>query len=355
MAEISFTPSNILVTGGAGFIGSHVVKRLVKNYPQYKIVNFDCLDYCSCLKNLSDLKGYPNYKFVEGNICSSDFVRHILISENIDTIMHFAAQSHVDNSFGNSFAFTKVNIFGTHVLLEAAYRCGIKRFIHVSTDEVYGENDGEHHNEEMVLEPTNPYSATKAGAEFIAKSYLRSFKLPLIITRGNNVFGPHQYPEKLIPKFICRLQRGLPCCIHGNGENTRSFIFVEDVAKAFDLILHKGTVGEIYNIGINVEQSNLKVAKDILELFDLKDKEKDLIVFVEDRKYNDRRYAIDSSKLNRLGWLPETEWKDGLKKTIDWYRTNSENWGRTALETALRAHPNLPTRAEPQQEESGEQ
>jgi dTDP-glucose 4,6-dehydratase len=269
--------------------------------------------------------------------------------------MHFAAQSHVDNSFGNSFAFTKVNIFGTHVLLEAAYRCGIKRFIHVSTDEVYGENDGEHHNEEMVLEPTNPYSATKAGAEFIAKSYLRSFKLPLIITRGNNVFGPHQYPEKLIPKFICRLQRGLPCCIHGNGENTRSFIFVEDVAKAFDLILHKGTVGEIYNIGINVEQSNLKVAKDILELFDLTEKEKELIVFVEDRKYNDRRYAIDSSKLNRLGWAPETEWKDGLKKTIDWYRTNSENWGRTALETALRAHPNLPTRSEAHQEESGEQ
>ena len=345
---VQHVPKNILLTGGAGFIGSHVVRRLVKNYPQYNIVNFDCLDYCSCLKNIEDLEAYPNYKFVEGNICSSDFVRHIILSEKIDTVMHFAAQSHVDNSFGNSFAFTKVNVLGTHVLLEAAYRCRVKRFIHVSTDEVYGENEGEHYKEEMVLEPTNPYSATKAAAEFIAKSYLRSFKLPLIITRGNNVYGPHQYPEKLIPKFICRLYRNMPLCIHGSGDNTRSFIFVEDVAEAFDTILHKGTTGEIYNIGINDDKSNLSVANDLLDVFGFDaEKKATMIQFVEDRKYNDKRYAIDSKKLNDLGWQPRTEWKDGLKRTIEWYRENSENWGRSALDTALRAHPNLPTRAEP--------
>eukprot|EP00009_Paramoeba_aestuarina_P004755 CAMPEP_0201507810 /NCGR_PEP_ID=MMETSP0161_2-20130828/1363_1 /ASSEMBLY_ACC=CAM_ASM_000251 /TAXON_ID=180227 /ORGANISM="Neoparamoeba aestuarina, Strain SoJaBio B1-5/56/2" /LENGTH=374 /DNA_ID=CAMNT_0047902281 /DNA_START=85 /DNA_END=1209 /DNA_ORIENTATION=- len=350
MADNVYTPQRILITGGAGFIGSHVVRRLVKNYPQYHIVNFDCLDYCSSSKNISDIEDYPNYKFVEGNICSSDFVRHIIISEKIDTVMHFAAQSHVDNSFGNSFSFTETNILGTHVLLEAAYRCDVKRFIHVSTDEVYGETDGEHFRENMVLEPTNPYSATKAAAEFIAKSYLRSFKLPLIITRGNNVYGPHQYPEKLIPKFICRLQRGEQLCIHGDGQNTRSFIFVEDVAGAFDTILHKGATGEIYNIGIKEERSNLTVAKDLIELFGFTEAEKaNLIQYVEDRKYNDRRYAIESEKLNKLGWHPTTAWKDGLQKTVDWYKSNSLNWGKTALESALRAHPNMPTQSESRQ------
>mmetsp|Transcript_44435 Transcript_44435/g.62353 ORF Transcript_44435/g.62353 Transcript_44435/m.62353 type:complete len:360 (-) Transcript_44435:19-1098(-) len=351
MADRKYIPKNILVTGGAGFIASHVVLQLVKKYPEYQIINFDCLDYCASLQNIEEIEKYPNYKFVEGNICSSDFVRHIMVSEKIDTVLHFAAQSHVDNSFGNSFSFTKVNVLGTHTLLEAAYRCNVRRFVHVSTDEVYGENEGEHHKEEMVLEPTNPYSATKAAAEFIAKSYLRSFKVPLIITRGNNVYGPHQYPEKLIPKFICRLNRGMPLCIHGNGLNTRSFVYVEDVASAFDTIVHQGEVGEIYNIGTPKGVSNLSVAKDLLDLFGIEDeKHNDHIKFVPDRKYNDIRYAINSSKLNELGWFPQTEWKVGLQKTIDWYKTNSGNWGKTALETALRSHPNLPSRGEARRE-----
>ena len=346
--DIQYIPKRILITGGAGFIGSHVVRRLVKGYPDYFIVNFDCLDYCSSLKNIADLEKSPNYKFVEGNICSSDFVRHIILTEKIDTVMHFAAQSHVDNSFGNSFSFTKTNILGTHILLEAAYRCRVKRFIHVSTDEVYGETYGDHLRENVVLEPTNPYSATKAAAEFIAKSYLRSFKLPVIITRGNNVYGPHQYPEKLIPKFICRLQRDMPLCIHGDGQNTRSFVYVEDVAEAFDTILHKGITGEIYNLGIKEERSNLSVAQDLIDVFGF-DEEKCMIQFVEDRKYNDRRYAIESEKLNKLGWFPSTDWKEGLKRTVDWYRDNSENWGKSALDSALRAHPGIPTKSEPKQ------
>jgi len=236
-----------------GFIASHVVIRLVKEHPDCNIVNFDMLDYCSCLANLAEVATLPNYKFIKGDITSSDLVSYVLKEQNIDTIMHFAAQTHVDNSFGNSFQFTHNNIYGTHVLLEAAKMYGgIKRFIHVSTDEVYGE--GESHetepmNEGHILEPTNPYAATKAGAEFLAKSYRRSFGLPLIITRGNNVYGPHQYPEKLVPKFINQLLRGRCVTLHGDGSNTRNFLYVKDVARAFETILFKGKEGEIYNIG----------------------------------------------------------------------------------------------------------
>jgi len=218
--QTNFEPKNIFLTGGAGFIASHVVILLCKKYPQYNIVVYDVLDYCSCLENLSELESLPNFKFVKGDICSPDLVNHVFKAEEIDTVMHFAAQTHVDNSFGNSFAFTNANIYGTHVLLESAKNCPtIKRFIHVSTDEVYGEGEDFETapmEEEHVLEPTNPYAATKAGAEFLVKSYHRSFKLPCIITRGNNVYGPHQFPEKLIPKFTNQLLRNMPVTLHGD-------------------------------------------------------------------------------------------------------------------------------------------
>ena len=228
---VGYTPHNILITGGAGFIGSHVVLLLAKKYPQYNIINLDKLDYCSSLVNLSSVSSLPNYKFIKGDICSPDLINHIFKTHDIDTVLHFAAQTHVDNSFGNSFSFTRNNVMGTHVLLEAAKEhwknknngsgggggggstdnIGTgQRFIHVSTDEVYGEgvrDDAKAMEEEHVLEPTNPYAATKAAAEFIVKSYHRSFQLPIIITRGNNVYGPHQFPEKLIPKFIHQLDR----------------------------------------------------------------------------------------------------------------------------------------------------
>lgn len=331
-----YTPKNILVTGGSGFIGSHVILLLTKKYPQYKIVNLDRLDYCSCNKNLGTLETNPNYKFVKGNICSADLINYILEEEDIDTIMHFAAQTHVDNSFGNSIKFTESNIFGTHVLLESAKNRNIQRFIHVSTDEVYGEGTenqipmGENH----VLEPTNPYAATKAGAELIAKSYLRSFNLPLIITRGNNVYGPHQYPEKLIPKFINLLQRNRQICLHGSGMNTRNFLFVEDVARAFDIILHKGVVGTIYNIGGTNEKSNLEVAKDLLKLFHKSD---EYIRYVEDRVFNDLRYTINSDLLLNLGWKEHVSWEEGLKRTIEWYMKYNERFGD--IESALIPHP----------------
>lgn len=334
-----FKPTNILITGGAGFIASHVVILLVKKYPHLKIVNFDRLDYCSCIDNLNEIKDYPNYKFVKGNICSSDLVNYVLDAENIDTIMHFAAQTHVDNSFGNSFQFTENNIMGTHVLLESAKLANIKRFIHVSTDEVYGEQrlDQEAMDEEQVLEPTNPYAATKAGAEFLAKSYHRSFKMPIIITRGNNVYGPHQYPEKLIPKFINQLMRGRQVTLHGTGSNKRNFLYVEDVARAFEIILFKAKVGVIYNIGGSNERANIEVANDLITLAGYSGRESSMMTFVEDRVFNDLRYHINSDRLYELGWRELVTWEQGIDMTFKWYQTNSHRFGN--IEDALVPHP----------------
>lgn len=338
-SEDDYQPKNILLTGGAGFIGSHVVMLLVTKYPNLKIVNFDRLDYCSCISNLDCIKDKPNYKFVKGNICSSDLVNFVLETEEIDTVMHFAAQTHVDNSFGNSFQFTQNNIMGTHVLLESAKKSGVKRFIHVSTDEVYGEQmaDQAAMDEEQVLEPTNPYAATKAGAEFLAKSYHRSFGMPVIITRGNNVYGPHQYPEKLIPKFINQLMRGKAVTLHGTGANKRNFLFVEDVARAFEVILFKATVGNIYNIGGTNEKTNLDVAKQLIKLSGYEGPETDRMTFVEDRFFNDLRYHINSERLHQLGWKELVSWEDGLKITHDWYRLYSNRFGN--IDSALVAHP----------------
>ncbi|CAM9674516.1 unnamed protein product [Chrysoparadoxa australica] len=338
--SVRYIPENILVTGGAGFIASHVALKLVKSYPQYNVVVLDKLDYCACLQNLHEIKPYKNFKFIKGDICSADLVTYILKEERIDTILHFAAQTHVDNSFGNSFQFTQNNIMGTHVLLESAKKAAcIKRFVHVSTDEVYGE--GDENQEPMltnnVLEPTNPYAATKAGAEFLAKAYFRSFNLPVIITRGNNVYGPHQYPEKMIPKFINQLMRNRPLTIHGDGGNTRNFLFVEDVARSFDIIMHQGEEGHVYNIGGTNEHSVLKVARDLLKIFGLEDQEKAMLKYVEDRAFNDLRYTINSDQLMALGWKEQMTWDDGLRATVEWYKQHSDRFGD--IESALVAHP----------------
>jgi len=344
----NYEPKNILITGGAGFIGSNAVIHFVKKYPQYKIVNYDKLDYCSSVCNFEEVADCSNFKFIKGNILSSDFISFVLRAEEIDSIFHFAAQTHIDNAFGNSFQFTENNIRGTHTLLEAAKAYGkVRRFIHVSTDEVYGEagsegEESEEHTESTLLQPTNPYAATKAGAEFLVQAYHRSFNLPTIITRGNNVYGPRQYPEKLIPKFICLLAKGKPCCIHGNGNNKRSFIYVQDTVDAFDIILHKGHIGQIYNIGTSSERSNLEVAKDLIKIFGLSDKEKDYITFVENRLFNDFRYGMSSDKLRALGWKQQVDWVDGLKKTVEWYLKNVVNAKRSwweGYESALVPHP----------------
>lgn len=250
---------------------------------------------------------------------------------------------YIDNSFGNSIQFTKDNILGTHVLLESCniHRDQIRRFIHVSTDEVYGEtpleSDFGGKTEANALAPTNPYAATKAGAEYLVKAYNKSFGLPTIITRGNNVFGPRQYPEKLIPKFIHLLKSDMPCPIHGDGTHLRSYVFVEDVAKAFELILTKGEIGAIYNIGTDAETCNIEVFDTLLKIFKKEDRRDELLQFVEDRAFNDTRYKIETSKLKEIGWQPETSFVDGLRATITWYEKNPDHFGD--VKGALAAHP----------------
>ncbi|GLC33613.1 Rhm1p [Pleodorina starrii] len=337
-----YTPKNILITGGAGFIASHVVIRLAMNYPEYKVVVLDKLDYCASMNNLSCLADKPNFRFIKGDIQSMDLISYIIKTEQIDTVMHFAAQTHVDNSFGNSLAFTLNNTYGTHVLLEASRMAGtIRRFINVSTDEVYGETSlGKTTGlvESSHLDPTNPYSAAKAGAELIARAYITSYKMPVIITRGNNVYGPHQFPEKLIPKFTLLAARGKELPLHGDGSSVRSYLYVEDVAEAFDCVLHKGVTGETYNIGTDRERSVLEVARDIARMFNLPE---DKVVFVKDRAFNDRRYYIGSAKLAALGWKERTTWEEGLKKTVDWYvgLKNMDDYWAGDIEMALRPHP----------------
>lgn len=296
---------NLLVTGGCGFIGSNFINHMFQSRSDIKIINIDCLNYCASTTNVLE---NPNYKFVKGNITSKDLILHCLDEYEIDTIIHFAAQSHVDNSFDNSLQYTIDNVMGTHTLLQAAKEYGkLRLFLHFSTDEVYGEVDRSHPGctEKSLLDPTNPYAATKAGAEFIVRSYYHSFKLPIIIIRCNNVYGPNQYPEKLIPKFIKLLWEGKKLTIHGKGETRRNFIWAEDVARATHLILEKGVINEIYNIGTDCEKTVMEVATLLVQHMT---PDKDIanhIVFVPDRPFNDFRYAIDSTCLRQLGWKEE--------------------------------------------------
>jgi len=338
----NYVPSNILVTGGAGFIGSHVVRKLLEKYPNAKVVVFDNLSYCASMKNLDSEAANPRVKFVLGSITSSDLVLYVLEKEGIDCIVHCAAETHVDNSFGNSFAFTQTNVFGTHVLLEAAKRMmpQITRFIHVSTDEVYGESTGDDcFKEASVLEPTNPYAASKAAAEFLVKAYHRSFNLPVVITRGNNVYGPNQYPEKLIPKFVHQMMRDLPLTVHGDGSTCRNLLYVTDVADAFLCILEGAHPGEVINIGGEHEHTVLDIGEKILELFGRSEEKEKYIKFVDDRKFNDTRYNINNAKLLELGWKQRVDFTTGLATTVEWYKNNQMHWG--SIEHALTAHPRL--------------
>ncbi|KAI8987248.1 hypothetical protein BDF20DRAFT_813619 [Mycotypha africana] len=332
---------NILVTGGAGFIGSFLVRKLVVLYPEYHIYVIDKLDYCGSLHNLKAIKEFPNYTFVRGDITSVDFISFFLKEKKIDVIFHLAAQTHVDNSFGDSFEFTTNNVMGTHVLLEAAKMNQIKRFIHVSTDEVYGEVvNGPDCREDSILSPTNPYSATKAAAECLVKAYHKSFGLPITITRSNNVYGPYQFPEKITSKFICSMLKGKKCYIHGDGQNSRKYLYAADVVNALDIIFHKGSIGETYNIGSPSEITNLEMARRIILLFGHKEEEiPEHIEFVRDRAFNDKRYAIDCTKLEKLGWAPKVEFNEGLIKTIEWYRQCTDTWWGDDISSALIPHP----------------
>jgi len=339
-----FVPSNILITGGAGFIASHVVQLLCTKYDNYKIVVLDSLEYCGSLKNLESVASLDNFTFVQGDVRSADLLKHILTREDIDTVLHFAAQTHVDNSFGNSFTFSETNILGTHVLLEASVACkSVKRFVHVSTDEVYGESsftDSKSNCEtNSLLAPTNPYSASKAAAEMLVMAYGQTHSLPYIITRGNNVYGPRQFPEKAIPKFIHLLKSDRQIPIHGDGLALRSYMYVSDAAEAFDTILHKGTPNNVYNIGAEDERTILSVAKDLCDLFNKSYVQ--TITHVTDRAFNDRRYFVDCSKLKNLGWRQQVGWQTGLQKTLNWYTDVTANDYWDEIENALQAHPTM--------------
>ena len=312
---------NLLVTGGCGFIGSNFINYISRVYPTYFIVNIDALYYCADEKNVK-IQNYFNYRFIKCNLKDYDFVSHILEKYNITHIVHFAAQSHVQNSFNDSLTYTMDNVLGTHTLLECCrhYQNKTKnliKIIHVSTDEVYGETvDNDLKNESSMLMPTNPYAATKAGAEMIAISYIKSYNLPIIITRGNNVYGPNQYPEKLIPLFIKQLKENKQVTIQGDGTAIRSFLHVDDVCTAFEIILFKGEIGEIYNIGTHVEYSVLQIAKMLIKLIKRTDNFQSYTRFIEDRPFNDSRYFISSEKLMALGWEIKIDFEDGIKMLI---------------------------------------
>ncbi|KAI7277416.1 dTDP-glucose 4,6-dehydratase [Hortaea werneckii] len=320
---------NILVTGGEGFIASWLVRHLVIKYPKYNVISFDQLDYCSSLNNSRMLEGRPNFQFFHGDVTSDKDVLRCLRKYDIDTVFHLAAHTHVDLSFGNSYNFTKTNVLGTHILLESAIAVGtIKRFYHVSTDEVYGEveKDAADLTEQSSLWPTNPYAASKAAAEDYVTAYVKSFRLPAVIVRLNNVYGPHQYPEKIIPKFINLLQRKKPLWIHGDGQHTRRYLFAGDAADAFDTILHRGEIGQIYNVDSRDEISNLDLAGKLLAAFHVKDIA-GCIEHTRDRPFNDRRYAVDGTKLRQLGWRQSVSFEEGLAMTVDWYKEFSNWWG----------------------------
>lgn len=320
---------NILVTGGAGFIACWFVRHLVLTYPGYNVISFDKLDYCATLNNTRILDGRPNFAFEQGDITSPADVKRCLRKFNIDTIFHFAAQSHVDLSFGNSYQFTNTNCYGTHVLLERAREHGVNRFIHISTDEVYGDVPVGAADlcEASLLAPTNPYSASKAAAEMMVSAYRSSFKLPLITVRSNNVYGPHQFPEKIIPKFIMLLQRRDRLLLHGDGSPTRRYVYAGDIVDALDTVLHKGVIGQIYNIASKDEVSNMDICRRLLDIFGFPYHQvEEWVQYTEDRPFNDQRYATDGSKLAKLGWQPRTSFEDGLKLTVDWYQRFGEAW-----------------------------
>jgi len=316
--------TNLLVTGGCGFIGSNFINYYFPKQKFNKLINLDAMYYCADKNNVHEkIQKSANYILVEGNLCDETLISELLFQHQVTHVIHFAAQSHVQNSFEDSLSFTKDNVLGTHILLECVRKYNrVKKFIHVSTDEVYGESmnsvDETHKTEHSILCPTNPYAATKAGAELIAQSYSHSYKMPIIITRGNNVYGPNQYPEKLIPRFIKFLKENKKVTIQGLGNSVRGFLHAFDTAKAFECILEKGQIGEIYNIGCDegMEYSVMDIAKILIKMIKNTEDYNEWIEYIKDRPFNDQRYYISNQKLKDLEWNIEIEFMEGLKQLI---------------------------------------
>ena len=317
----------LLVTGGAGFIGSNFIRHMINKYPDYHITNLDKLTYAGNLDNLKDIEGHPNYTFVKGDICDTKTVTEA--ANGVDTIINFAAETHVDRSILEPGSFIQTDIYGTYVLLETVKAQGIKRYIQISTDEVYGSIEQGSFTEESPLMPSSPYSSSKAGADMLVHSYYKTFHLPVIITRSSNNFGPYQYPEKLIPLFITNALEDKPLPLYGDGLNVRDWIYVVDNCMAIDVVLHNGTTGEVYNIGGGNERTNIEITEIILRELG---KPKDFIKYIKDRPGHDRRYSIDSSKTKSLGFENKFGFGDAISNTVKWYSDNEWWWKKVKSE-----------------------
>ncbi|MDH4330090.1 MAG: dTDP-glucose 4,6-dehydratase [Candidatus Moranbacteria bacterium] len=316
----------LLVTGGAGFIGANFVYHILEKYPEYEIVNLDALTYAGNLENLKDIENNPNYEFVKGDICDKELMMDLV--SKVDAVVHFAAESHVDRSILDSDSFVKTNVLGTLSLLEAAKNNGLKRFHHVSTDEVYGslEKDDPAFNEKTPYDPRSPYSASKASSDHLVRAYYHTHDLPITISNCSNNYGPYQFPEKLIPLFVTNLIEGKKVPVYGTGENVRDWLHVKDHCEAIDRILHDGKIGETYCVGGNAEKTNMEITHEILKAMKAGE---EMIEHIEDRKGHDKRYAIDFSKIkSELGWEPQVSFEDGIEETIEWYKNNEDWWKR---------------------------
>jgi dTDP-glucose 4,6-dehydratase len=323
----------ILVTGGAGFIGSNFVRHVLREHPEDSVVNFDKLTYAGNLENLADVADDPRYAFMRGDICDEAAVRQVI--PGVEAVVNFAAETHVDRSIQHADAFVDTDVKGLYVLLEAARSRGLERFLHVSTDEVYGSIESGSFKESDPLEPSSPYAASKAGGELMAKAFERTFGYRILITRGSNTYGPYQYPEKVIPLFVTNALDNLPLPLYGDGLNVRDWLYVGDHCAGIDLALREGTPGEAYNLGADQERTNLELTRRILELLG---KGEELIEFVKDRPGHDRRYSVNSTKVRALvGWKPQVSFEDGLARTVAWYRAN-ESWWRKIKDGSYREY-----------------
>ena len=318
----------LLVTGGAGFIGSNFIHYINKKYPEYKIINLDKLTYAGNLENLRDIENKPNYKFIKGDISNRKIVDEIFSSRKIDAVINFAAESHVDRSITDPGVFIQTDIYGTYVLLEAVRKYGSSIFLQISTDEVYGSIEKGSFKEGDPLKPNSPYSASKAGAEMIVRSFYKTYGTPVIITRTSNNFGLYQYPEKLIPLFVTNLIDNIKVPLYGDGMNVRDWIYVEDNCSALEKVLHEGRIGEVYNIGAGNEKPNLWITKKIIDFLG---KSVDMIEPVADRLGHDRRYSVNCSKIkSELDWNAAYKFEEALEKTVHWY-VNNEDWWRPLI------------------------
>lgn len=311
----------LLITGGAGFIGSNFIRLMLSRYPENKIINFDKLTYAGNLDNLRDIEDNPDYSFVKADICDSTAINQVM--KDIDIVVHFAAESHVDKSIENPEIFTKTNVLGTHVLLEAARKYDLKKFILISTDEVYGSTKKGFFHEDSPLNPNSPYSASKAAADLLGQAYFTTYNLPVIITRSSNNFGPYQFPEKVIPLFITNLIEGKKVPLYGSGLNVRDWVYVLDNCEAIDAVIHNGQPGEIYNIGGGFALPNIELTRRMLKEME---KDESWIEYVRDRLGHDFRYSLNCNKIHGLGWKPKLDFEKALKQTIKWYKENPEWW-----------------------------